>query len=758
MPFFNKAQQVYPFELKDEMNISLLFVQDFLKETNMTLTISGNSAYQVFLNGNLVLYGPSKAAHHVYRVDSLHLDKLEAKNRLVIVLAGYNCCSFDRVLEPPFLAAELSSDGIPFFWTGRDFTCYRFTPRLQKVSRFSYQRCFSESYVFKQPFQAYRYGETLDYPKLKVSLLQEGRFIAKGVCFPFLAFEPFIPCEGGMVACNPKKKVYEDRYMVTEYLKIFPKATWEDNPNDEVSRFNYLKERGVMKDCQSDSFLTVRHQGAKTGFIAFKAKVIKKAKVYVVFDEINSSSDPKEAIGITFYRNTTQNIISYELAEGEYNLISFEPYTAQYIRFIVLGGEVEFSQMGMFLLENKEVRNAVFSLEDKKIEEVLKAAKETLAQNSVDILTDCPSRERAGWLCDSYFSSRAEKLLTGNNRVERNFLENFADYVPNGDIPEGMLPMCYPADFKDHTYIPNWAMFYVLELDNYLTRNNDPDLKEKSKKNITGLLEFFKKYENEDGLLENLENWVFVEWSKENDPESISGVNFPSNMLYGAMLKAAGRLLEAKDLIAKGQKVLQTVDKLSFDGEFYHDNALRDKKGKLQLTERIGETTQYYAFYFQAADMEKRQALFQTLLTKFGPLRDTKAVFPSVYPSNVFIGDYLRLEIMTRYGLFEEVKKETIDYFYKMAKLTGTLWEHDSSFASLNHGFTSYIFNLIFSSLTGIVNIDYLKKEIYVKKIQAQGNFSFKLPLDNDFLSATTEGKKIRLLVPEGYKIIRIKD
>ena len=756
MPFFQKAEQVYPFELKEEMNISLLFVQDFLKEDNMTLTIAGNSAYQIFLNGKLICYGPSRAAHHVYRVDNLRLEKLDDKNRLVILLAGYNCCSFDRVLEPPFLSAELSSDGAPFFWTGRDFSCYRFTSRLQKVSRFSYQRCFSESYVYHDSLQAFRYGEKVNYPRLKASALQEGRYLDKGVAFPNLAFEPFTPCESGIVACDPKKKVYEDRYMVTEYLKIFPKNTWEANPNDEISRLNYLKERGVSKDCREDSFLTFKHSGAKTGFISFKAKVIKKARVYVVFDEIDSTANLRDPVGIIFYRNTTQNIISYDLAEGDYDLLSFEPYTAQYIRFIVMDGEVEFSQAGMVLLENKEAQKVAFNLENKKIEAVLKAAKETLAQNSVDILTDCPSRERAGWLCDSYFSGRAEKLLTGQNRVERNFLENFADYSSNGDIPQGMLPMCYPGDFKDHTYIPNWAMFYVLELDSYLARNDDEALKEKSRQNIVNLLEFLKKYENENGLLENLESWVFVEWSKENDPESIKGVNFPSNMLYGAMLMAAGRLLNLPELIAKGRKVEQTVDKLSFDGKFYHDNAIRDKKGDLHVTDRIGETTQYYAFYFKAADKKKREKLFQILLTQFGPLRDSKKTYPSVYPSNVFIGDYLRLEIMKENGLFKEVEDETINYFYKMASLTGTLWEHDSSFASLNHGFTSYIFNLIFSSLTGIVYIDYLKKEISIKKIKANESFAFKLPLSNDFLEVNSNGKQIIFILPEEYKIIKV--
>ena len=55
---------------------------------------------------------------------------------------------------------------------------------------------------------------------------------------------------------------------------------------------------------------------------------------------------------------------------------------------------------------------------------------ETFAQNSFDIFTDCPTRERAGWLCDSFFLGRAEYEFTGTNLIERSFLENYM--LPDG--------------------------------------------------------------------------------------------------------------------------------------------------------------------------------------------------------------------------------------------------------------------------------------------------------------------------------------
>jgi alpha-L-rhamnosidase len=74
---------------------------------------------------------------------------------------------------------------------------------------------------------------------------------------------------------------------------------------------------------------------------------------------------------------------------------------------------------------------------------------------------DCPTRERAGWLCDSFFTARAEKVFTGENAIEYNFLENFLLPEKFEHLPKGMLPMCYPSDHYDKVFIPNWAMWFV---------------------------------------------------------------------------------------------------------------------------------------------------------------------------------------------------------------------------------------------------------------------------------------------------------
>ena len=62
-----------------------------------------------------------------------------------------------------------------------------------------------------------------------------------------------------------------------------------------------------------------------------------------------------------------------------------------------------------------------------------------------------------------------------------------------------------------------------------------------------------------------------------------------------------------------------------------------------------------------------------------------------VSPSNAFIGDFLRLELIFRSGEREKLIENIKGFFRKMAETTGTLWENETSNASCNHGFASHV-------------------------------------------------------------------
>lgn len=757
--FFINALPIFPVGEDRTLNASFLYILDFKGNEAKELRITGVSDYQIYLNGELIHYGPARSAFQKHQVDILPLTNLKEENRIVIIYASYRCSSFTRIDQAPFLVAEIFDEENESLYTLRDFICYRNEAKLRKVIRFSYQREFSESYRYDKAIydSIFEFGGIPPFEKMTCkNVVIYDEYWERYTHLATLEKKEATLLEKGDFGFDESAKDYDDRYLHSDFLGIFPKEEWEIDSNGIASRLKPLSLKETNNRLNKNEFATYGLDVSKTGFLEFSFNVKKKATIYALFDEIDTNESKEGPIGILFYRNTTHNVITYELDPGEYKLDAFEPYTAKYIRIFVLEGEVEVDGVSIRLFENPDIKNISFSFEDKKFEKVLEGGINTFAQNAVDILMDCPSRERAGWLCDTFWSGPAENLITGDNLVEKSFLRNYCHYYNRGDQPKGMLPMCYPCDFGDRGFIVNWPMFYVLEIANYLKRHNDPKLLEEAKEGVFGFLEYCKGFENEDHLFETEEVNLFVEWSHSNDYESLHGVNHPTNILYAECLKLIGELYHLPEYIFQSAQMKKKILELSFDGTFFEDNSIRDENGKLIHSVRICETTQYYAFAFGLANKATHPGLFKLMKEKFGPTRDVSKVYPNVYPSNMFIGDYLRLYVMAKEGEYETLKKEIIDYAYSMVEKTGTIWEFDSTYASLTHCFASYVVNLGVELSTGITLISEKDKKVYLSPFKPLdiGSFEIELPTTCGKIKVNKkEGKAIEFDLPEGYSI-----
>ncbi len=117
------------------------------------------------------------------------------------------------------------------------------------------------------------------------------------------------------------------------------------------------------------------------------------------------------------------------------------------------------------------------------------------------------------------------------------------------------------------------------------------------------------------------------------------------------------------------------------------------------------------------------------------------------------MGIMMRLSLLNRYGCDNLVFKETIEYFYKMSSLTGTLWEHDSVFASLNHCFTSYIINIFLDASFGLKWIDYKNNVIYMQKKPYSLDGEVDIPVGKEKLILSCKNGTLSIQKPSDFKI-----
>lgn len=681
---------------KNQMNRAFAFVLDLGKKQMGEICLSAASCYKVIADGKLMGFGPNRTAHGYARAAVYPFNA----QYITVEVQSHFVPNFCWVKREPFFACVLKNEsGKEYF--AEDFNCFALSDRVQKVRRYSFQRGFCETYINEKDRTALYFCKPQNaFPRVKTEKAELPHLLPSETLNPALS-EIFAEkvIDSGYCKTSPEIAVYVDRTetLIGTVIEGFKRSEWQDFSTDEISRITYLS--GAKSG--DYAYETLDFSRIVTGIVEVEIIAGNAGEVFFAFDEILSDEKLKT---IKPFRGDTANVFKWTVKKaGVYNLSAFEPYAFRYANVITSAGVK--ANVKVRAYENPEAGKMLFECDDKKIEQIMEAARHTFAHNAVDLLTDCPSRERAGWLSDSFFSSVAERVFTGDNKVERAFLQNYILADKSGH-PKGMIPRCYPADYyEEDGFIPNWSLWYILEIYKYFTQYGYDETVEKSRANVEGILNYFVDFENEFGVLEDLKGWIFVEWSAANNSDHINGINVPSNACYYASLLAAAKVYGIKGLKEKAEKVKDYLLKNAYVDGFFVDNLIRNEKGDIIPTENYTETCQYYMFFFQCADKHTHKELFDKMLNEYGKSDSSASggnpVKKQLTPSNMIYGVYMRLELLMREQKRVELLNECVRYFYDMTQKTGTLWENNTASASCDHGFASYVSRFIIYALFG---------------------------------------------------------
>ena len=681
--FFKSALPIWIDGRDREWNVTVELKYSAKDLKNATLTLAGATFYQVYLDETLLHFGPAKKAFGYAGVDTIPLPDV-SEGTIYIRVAGYYTKCYNGVVTSSFVQAEIEQDGEILAATeaptalGKSgaFDCYLYTPKLHKVMNYSHQRHFSECYnLSRRPLKV-----QFDVVDPQVTL------IPRNVDLADLDKKP-----ARFVAAAPFTMQDQVKHPLRGY-QLGPECEYKNAqfPYDELESVPFVEYLKMVPDysagCTRGTAGTVEHWDLgkiETGFLTLHVNAKTDCRIIGVFGEQNYPDGRPNPIPV----NAT-NAVEWKLPAGSYKLCSFEPYTIMGIEVMIMEGEVEIEYAGVTELAYSARKMKKIKVSDPELALVYQAAFDTFRHNAVDIFMDCPSRERAGWLCDSYYTGQSEYYFTGKTTVENEFLNN---YLLGGGARkdlDGMVEMCYPATCTK--YIPQWSLWYVLELYDYFTKRGRGDRREDFKAQLYALLGYFKKYENEFGLVEKLPSWNFVEWSKLN--QRVHDVSWATNMLFSEAVECIGKLYNDDALLEKAAKLRETINEMAWNGKMYMDRAMRQEDGSLKNTDELSETTQYYAFRFGLADLEEERCAYlkDMVMNVFG--KDVMAEkCPEIEPSNSLPGFYIRTELMLRWKMYPELIEYIKHFFLPMAKATGTLWENKTPGASCDHGFASFI-------------------------------------------------------------------
>lgn len=201
---------------------------------------------------------------------------------------------------------------------------------------------------------------------------------------------------------------------------------------------------------------------------------------------------------------------------------------------------------------------------DPELAGVIKLATRGIQMCSHETFMDCPYYEQLQYDGDTRLELLTTYAMTRDDRLAKRAIELFDFSRRNG----GFVNERYPAFLPQ--YSPTFSLIWALMLSDYTYWRNDPAFVKARAIGLRSMLEHFEPYVNNDGLLENLPGWPFMDWVPQwfngNAPDGTSGVSALNNLLYVYALQNSaliedylGEPLLAQRLRAKANRAATAV-------------------------------------------------------------------------------------------------------------------------------------------------------------------------------------------------------
>ena len=153
---------------------------------------------------------------------------------------------------------------------------------------------------------------------------------------------------------------------------------------------------------------------------------------------------------------------------------------------------------------------ASFACSDEGLNRIFKAGVRTVALNSRDAFTDCPTREQQAWVGDSVVHQMVHLVSNCDWRLAWQYL-----VLSDSPRSDGILPMTVvgsPEASSGRT-IPDWSLHWIHGVYNLYRFSGDRAALLSFLPSVTRVLRWYVPFLNSKGQLKDLIEWNLVDWS-----------------------------------------------------------------------------------------------------------------------------------------------------------------------------------------------------------------------------------------------------
>ena len=187
-----------------------------------------------------------------------------------------------------------------------------------------------------------------------------------------------------------------------------------------------------------------------------------------------------------------------------------------------------------------------FRCDDASLEGVQQVCIRGMQMDTHETLCDGPHYEQQMYIGDSYVQANIMAVMYADDRLIRRCISLY-DFARRDN---GMLPMNFPTTGTQES--ATYTMIWPMLLESYMMWHENAQWLKARMPGLCHTIMGLEQFENEEGLLEDLPGWSFIDWvQKPRDwyagipPGGLpgKGVNSQSNLFYILSLQSAARVI-----------------------------------------------------------------------------------------------------------------------------------------------------------------------------------------------------------------------
>lgn len=253
--------------------------------------------------------------------------------------------------------------------------------------------------------------------------------------------------------------------------------------------------------------------------------------------------------------------------------ITFETYNYKGFRYVeLITDNAEIIDLELLIQHYPYLTNdKKINTDNEDLKAVFGLCKSTIKYGVQEGFIDCPTREKGQYIGDAFISGFAHLILTNDNTLLKRAIKSVANSIKYSGKILAVTNCAYQQEIADYT------LLYPLMLLRYFGYTNDKDFLLEMVPTCDYILNYYSKFENENGLLKNAEEqWNLVDWPENlRDNYEFSAVHNVINAFYFSAISSTEKI---KDILGIHYEPKADKLRLAFNNEFLKNGLYTDNK------------------------------------------------------------------------------------------------------------------------------------------------------------------------------------